>query len=164
MMIEGAQCTIAWFVDDSKILHVSETVVTMVIKLIEAKFGKMMVSRGRKHVFLGMEIEFLQDGKLSIGMKEYVQDAIAEFQENVSRSAITLANQSTKRPLFWKKSALIVFTVWLPNCCTLLTVVAPTSSLLLLFCVPGSLAVLHRTGRSSSGSSNTYIMGQSMTC
>jgi hypothetical protein len=94
MMIEGAQCTIAWFVDDNKISHVSEKVVSMVIERIEVAFGKMSVTRGRKHVFLGMEIEFLPDGKLSIGMKEYVKDAIAEFPEDVSRSAVTPANKN----------------------------------------------------------------------
>ena len=94
MMIEGAQCTIAWFVDDNKISHVSEAVVSRVIEQIEAQFGKMTVTRGRKHVFLGMEIDFLGDGRLSIGMQEYVKDAIAEFQENVSRPAVTPANKN----------------------------------------------------------------------
>ena len=94
MMTEGAQCTIAWFVDDNKITHVSKAVVSWVIEQIEAQFGKMTVTRGRKHVFLGMEIDFLGDGRLSIGMQEYVKDAIAEFQENVSRPAVTPANKN----------------------------------------------------------------------
>jgi hypothetical protein len=94
MMIDGAQCTIAWFVDDTKISHVSEAVVSRVIGQIEAAFGPMTVTRGRNHVFLGMEIKFLDEGKLSIGMTEYVKDAIEDFQDDVSRSAVTPANKN----------------------------------------------------------------------
>ena len=94
MMIDGAQCTIAWFVDDTKVSHISATVVSRVIEQIEEKFGKMTVTRGRKHVFLGMEIAFLDDGKLSIGMSDYVKNAIAAFQDDVSRSAVTPANKN----------------------------------------------------------------------
>jgi hypothetical protein len=54
----------------------------------------MTVTRGRDHVFLGMEIKFLDDGKLSICMTEYVKDAIDDFQEDVSRSAVTPANKN----------------------------------------------------------------------
>ena len=43
-MIDGAQCTVAWYVDDTKISHRDEKVVTQVIEKIEAKFGKMSVT------------------------------------------------------------------------------------------------------------------------
>jgi hypothetical protein len=54
--IKGKQCTVAWYVDDNKILHVDDTVVTDIIEKIEAKFGKMTVTRGKHHVVLGMDI------------------------------------------------------------------------------------------------------------
>jgi hypothetical protein len=41
-----------------------------------------------------MEIKSLHEGKLSIGMKEYVKDAVEEFQEDVSRSAVRLPPQT----------------------------------------------------------------------
>jgi len=50
-MIDGKQCTIAWYVDDNKISHVSEKVVSNIIEAIELKFGKMTVVRGKKHTF-----------------------------------------------------------------------------------------------------------------
>ena len=40
-MIEGKQCTITWYVDDTKISHKNPKVVDVVIEKIEAKFGKM---------------------------------------------------------------------------------------------------------------------------
>jgi Reverse transcriptase (RNA-dependent DNA polymerase) len=41
--INGSQCTVVWYVDDNKISHIDSRVVTMIIKQIETKFGKMTV-------------------------------------------------------------------------------------------------------------------------
>ncbi len=60
--IDGKQCTVAWFVDDNKISHVDDKVVSNVIEKIEERFGKMTVTRGKEHVFLGMGISFHDDG------------------------------------------------------------------------------------------------------
>jgi hypothetical protein len=92
-MIEGNQCNIAWYVDNNKISHVKELVVTDVITAIEKSFGKMTVARGKQHVFLGMNIHFNDDGTLSIGMKGYIEDAIKKSGEEVSRSATTPAGR-----------------------------------------------------------------------
>jgi hypothetical protein len=93
-MIEGSQCTIAWYVDDNKISHVKARVVTDIINKIEEKFGKMTVTRGKRHVFLGMDIVFKGDGNLSIGMKEYVREAIAAFGNDVTKAAATPARNN----------------------------------------------------------------------
>ena len=45
------------------------TVVTDVIEKIEAKFGKMTVTRGKHHVFLGMDITFNNDGTVTLLIK-----------------------------------------------------------------------------------------------
>jgi hypothetical protein len=91
--IKGEQCMIAWYVDDNEISHVNPSVVTDVIIKIEERFGKMTVTRGKQHVFLGMDIRFKDDRTLSIGMKAYTKEAIAEFGEDVTRSATTPAGQ-----------------------------------------------------------------------
>ena len=54
-MINGSQCTIAWYVDDVKISHKSEEVLTDIIKKVENKFGPLSVSRGK---FIHFENEF----------------------------------------------------------------------------------------------------------
>ena len=54
-MIKGKQCTVAWYVDDAKISHDDPEVVTMIINKLEEQFGKMTVTRGRKHIFSGHE-------------------------------------------------------------------------------------------------------------
>ena len=55
--------------------HASDEVIDEVIAQIEEKFGKMTVTRGDRHVFLGMNFHFPGDGKLNINMKEYIQEA-----------------------------------------------------------------------------------------
>ncbi len=45
----------------------------------------MTVTRGKRNVFLGMEIAFIDDGTVSIKMKDHIVDAIAEFSEDVSK-------------------------------------------------------------------------------
>ena len=44
-MVNGEQCTIFWYVDDSKISHVDPKTVDWVIENIEKKIGKMTVKR-----------------------------------------------------------------------------------------------------------------------
>jgi hypothetical protein len=92
----GKQCTIVWYVDDNKVSHAHDKVVTDVIEKIEARFGKMTVTRGKKHVFLGMDIEFYENGTASIKMKDYIKESIDNFGETVSRSAAA----PEKRDLF----------------------------------------------------------------
>ncbi len=38
-IIRGTQCTITWYVDDNKILHIDQLVVDKTIKAIEGVFG-----------------------------------------------------------------------------------------------------------------------------
>jgi Reverse transcriptase (RNA-dependent DNA polymerase) len=93
-IINGKQCTIVWYVDDNKISHVDPSVVTEIISQIEKKFGKMTTTRGKEHVFLGMKINFQNDQTVRINMEQYINEAIIDFQEDVSIGATTPANKS----------------------------------------------------------------------
>jgi hypothetical protein len=83
-------------VDDTKISHEYSKAVSHVIQKIEARFGEMAVTRGKEHVFLGMNISFHKDGTASIMMKDYIKEAIAHLGEDITWSATTPA----KRNLF----------------------------------------------------------------
>eukprot|EP00980_Cylindrotheca_fusiformis_P029055 scaffold22705_cov169-Cylindrotheca_fusiformis.AAC.1 len=64
--INGKQCTIAWHVDDLKISHVMNDAIEGVYQLLQDQYGKetpLTVSRGRKHEYLGMTIDYSEDGK-----------------------------------------------------------------------------------------------------
>ena len=93
-MIDGKQCTITWYVDDTKISHKDPKVVDNIIEKIEGKFGKMKVVRGLIHEFLGMDIEFKrgkEKGKVSIGMKKHILKALDMFLDDITRDAATPA-------------------------------------------------------------------------
>jgi hypothetical protein len=92
-IVNGKQCTIAWFVDDNKISHVDSKVVTEVIEKIEERFGKMTVTRGKKHVFLGMKIDYLESRTAEIDMSDYLREGIEEFPEVINSSAATPARR-----------------------------------------------------------------------
>jgi hypothetical protein len=93
-MINGKQCTIAWYVDDNIITHEDANVVSEVIVLIEAKFGKMSVTRGKEHEFLGMNIVFNDNGTVDIGMKQYIREATNDFGEDVSKHVTSPATKA----------------------------------------------------------------------
>jgi hypothetical protein len=67
-----------------------------VINSIEEKIGKMTITRGKTHVFLGMDVGFNDNGTATIKMKEYLKEAIFDFGEDILKSATTPA----KRDLF----------------------------------------------------------------
>ena len=92
-IINDKQCTIAWYVDDTKISHVDSNVVTSIIEMIESHFGKMTVTRGREHIFLGMKISYKTDGTAQVCMESYLREALEISQMELSRTAITPARK-----------------------------------------------------------------------
>ncbi len=53
----------------------------------------MTVTRGKKHAFLGMDVNFCEDGTATIKMKDYIKESIAEFGESIVRTAATPARK-----------------------------------------------------------------------
>ena len=49
--------TITWHVDDLKISHAKSSEVTMMITWIESQYGKMHISRGKVHDYLGVDLD-----------------------------------------------------------------------------------------------------------
>ena len=82
-MIEGKQCTLAFYVDDNKLSHVSSKVVDDVLDTIEGYFPGLVTERGKCLNFLGMEIEFIGDKKIAVGTVQYIKAMIVEFGEEL---------------------------------------------------------------------------------
>ncbi|GFH55412.1 hypothetical protein CTEN210_11888 [Chaetoceros tenuissimus] len=57
-VINGKQCTIGWYINDNIIGHVKDKIVDEVISKIEDKFPGLVIQKGQKLDFLGMEIFF----------------------------------------------------------------------------------------------------------
>jgi hypothetical protein len=77
-MIDNKQCTIAWYIYNTKISQVKPEVVTQVIKDIEETFGKMTIRRGHEHVFVWMNIRYTEKGTVVMNMKAYLDEAHAD--------------------------------------------------------------------------------------
>jgi len=80
-MVKDKQCTIAWYVDNNILSHVDSTVVDKMIATIEEYFPGLVVERGKKLNFLGMEIGFLAKGKFALGLVQYITGMIEELEE-----------------------------------------------------------------------------------
>ena len=116
-LINGKQCTIGWYVDDTKISHEDPAVVTSIINRLEAKFGKMTVVRGNQHVFLGMHITFNRHEKTAtISMKDYLTEAIDESGLAITKAASSPATKdlfdiSAASPFLTKSESMIFHSV-----------------------------------------------------
>ena len=90
-VINGKQCTITWYVDDNKLSHMDPQVVTDILEEMEKLYPGLVISRGKKHTLLGMKIEFLKGGSLSIDTSEHVKEAIEDFKEDVTKTVNSAA-------------------------------------------------------------------------
>ena len=93
-MINGKQCTIIWHIDNNKISHVKSSKVMEIIGMIEEHFGKMTMTHGDRHTFLGMDIYFTGQGTVEILMTDYLQEAIVESGMNITCTVATPATRN----------------------------------------------------------------------
>ena len=97
-MINDKQCTTLWHVDHLKISHYNPEIVTSVIDMIEAEFGKeapLTKTRGKVHEYLGTSIDFLTEGKVRFSMRDYVQG----IRDDSSPHGWRMCHASCKPPL-----------------------------------------------------------------
>ncbi|KAG7357149.1 reverse transcriptase RNA-dependent DNA polymerase [Nitzschia inconspicua] len=86
-MVNGKQCTVAWYVDDNNISHMDPQVVTNVITALEEHIGEMTVTSGCCHKCLGMDITFNSDGTVSILMEDF-NGTVSILMEDYLKSVI----------------------------------------------------------------------------
>jgi hypothetical protein len=87
-MLDGKQCTITWYVDNTKIFHADPNEITKVTEQIEAVFNNMTVTRGKGYTLLGMHVQF-RGNKEVISMKSYLVEAIKESGLCIEKEAAT---------------------------------------------------------------------------
>jgi hypothetical protein len=99
-MIDGEQCTIVWHVDDLKISHVSTKAVGTILGMLDARYGQEIVggkrapvtfTRGKLHDYLGMVLDYTEDGAVKIDMREYLLKIIEAMPERMDGTATTPA-------------------------------------------------------------------------
>ncbi|VEU43169.1 unnamed protein product, partial [Pseudo-nitzschia multistriata] len=75
-----------------QISHESPEVVTHVLKLLEEEFGQdapLTVTRGRIHDYVGMTIDYTEQGKVIFNMFDYVEGILSELPESLNETRIT---------------------------------------------------------------------------
>ena len=77
--INGKKCTVAWYVDDNKISHVKQEVVDNIVSKIGKHFPGLTISTGTEHTLLGIRIKYLDDGTVSLNMRDYIQEVVEDF-------------------------------------------------------------------------------------
>ena len=94
-VIDGAQCTVLWHVDDLKLSHVSQQVLDGLVDLMNQKYGKLApltVTKGNVHDYLGMTLDFGTPRKVIVRMDDYVESVLEEAPDDLGNgTAVTLA-------------------------------------------------------------------------
>jgi hypothetical protein len=85
--------TVTWHVDDLKVSHKSNLVITEFIRLMASKYSdKITVNRGKRHDYLGMDLNFLQKGVVKMSMIKHIQRAFDDFPDEIGKSSSTSAS------------------------------------------------------------------------
>ena len=65
-----------------------------VLKALEGRFGKMSITRGKKHTFVGMDIEYNNDRTVSISMNDFIEECIETFGKIFNGGATSPAKRN----------------------------------------------------------------------
>jgi len=92
MSTSGKQMTIVWHVDDLMGSCEDDFELTKLSCYLARIYGpKLTMHTGRKHDYLGVDMEFRKDGTLGVSMIPYLKNVIAEFPEIISGKSPTPA-------------------------------------------------------------------------
>jgi len=81
-IVNGKQHTIRFHVDDVLSSHVDSNVNDQFLKWLNEMYGslkRVSATRGNKHRYLGMVIDFSCKGKVKFKMDDYVEEMLSEF-------------------------------------------------------------------------------------
>ena len=80
--------------DNLKISHVDPKVVTDIIDKLQQNFGKeapLTVTRGKIHDYLGMKIDYSEEGKVKITMEDYIKNMLEDLPDDMQGTTKTPA-------------------------------------------------------------------------
>ena len=81
-MINGHQCTIAWYVDDNVMTHKDPNVLKNIFNKICSVFGNMEMTSGDTHEFLGMDVKINRTKKnIEVSMIKQLKDIIKLYKD-----------------------------------------------------------------------------------
>jgi hypothetical protein len=89
-MINVAQFTVIWHVDDIKMSYQSEKVLDAEVAWLETIYGPLVGGKGDEHTYLGMDLKF-NNQKVEVTMIPYLQEIVNKFPYELEKLATTLA-------------------------------------------------------------------------
>jgi hypothetical protein len=88
----GAQLTVIWHLDDLMTSCKIDFELTKLSCYQARIYGpKLTMHTGRKHDYLGIDLEFREDGNLDVSMVKYLKGALEEFPEQIVGKSATPA-------------------------------------------------------------------------
>ena len=89
-LVNGAQCTVCWHVDNLKVSHVDEAVVTaFLLKLTDLYQGRIKTHHGKVFDYLGMDLDCGSSLRvLIVSMITYLTKVLEEWPEELRGSKI----------------------------------------------------------------------------
>ena len=88
---DEGQLTVVWHVNDMKVFHKNKEEVTKFIKYTKVINGEeMILSRGKKHTYVIMDLNYSTPGEVIVSMESYITEAIDKFPEETMNSIKTL--------------------------------------------------------------------------
>eukprot|EP00978_Attheya_sp_CCMP212_P024375 scaffold76452_cov30-Attheya_sp.AAC.1 len=84
-MIKGKQHTLTWHIDGIKSSHVNSKVNNKFLVWLEKTYGEggigsVKTTRGKRHDYLAMVLDFSQKGKLVLDMCDYVKNMVNDWE------------------------------------------------------------------------------------
>ena len=83
--VKGTYLMVVWHVDDLKISHKRKQVIEDFVKWLDKTYGdkngKVTVTRGTKHVYLGMMLDCYVAGVLKVDIRDYVSSMLQEYEK-----------------------------------------------------------------------------------
>eukprot|EP00804_Cyclotella_cryptica_P010072 CCRYP_018045-RB/>CCRYP_018045-RB protein AED:0.27 eAED:-0.33 QI:0/-1/0/1/-1/1/1/0/595 len=89
--VRGTQMTICWHVDDLKLSHKREIELKRMEDWLRSIYGNISVSRGDRHTYLGMDLDYSEKGKCKVSMEGYTKEIIDSFPEVIRGTSATPA-------------------------------------------------------------------------
>ena len=93
--MNGSQHTLCWHVDDVKASHIDPKVNDEFHKWLQEVYGAVKAvtaTRGKRHDYLGMTLDYSVPGKVMVDMVDYVKAMIDEYPLDLKKSVSSCAN------------------------------------------------------------------------
>jgi hypothetical protein len=101
-IINGTRHTVKWHVDDLKSSHIYPKVNDRFLEWLEKKYGdknsgSVKAVRGKIHNYFGMTLDDTTPKKVKLKMKEYIEQMIKEYLEEIKESGYPWNNNLFKQ-------------------------------------------------------------------